>query len=111
MTTTLPLKQENEIQEGMFLRPRDPSNHDQFQEILPWMTPLFCYQMDGRMWVRWSVPPHIGEKLGMHDSACAHCGKHVTTQEDGNYVVDIAWGETSWWLLENGYRLPEVPTP
>lgn len=110
MTTTLTLKQEDDIEDGTFLRPRDPSNHEQFEQILPWMTPLFCYHMEGGAWVRWSVPPHIADSLGMNGAACTCCGK-AAAKDDAGYLVDTAWHETDWWLTANGYALPEGALP
>lgn len=104
----LPRKQESEVEKTVMLRPRNPSDHRQFEEILPWFTPLFVWQDGDIDWVRWSVPQPLAEKMGI-TSGCACCGKE--TQVDGghgDYLVDTAWHETSFWLELNGYALPPV---
>lgn len=114
MTNTLTRKQGSEIPNTFFIRPRDPDDHDQFEEILPWMTPLFVYEMDGIDWVRWAVPPHLAAKMGLDTVGCSCCGgKAETGDGTGGYVVDTAWHETDWFLEANGWARPcsEVNTP
>ena len=106
MTKTLPRKEQSEIEETVFLRPQRPDDHRQFEELLPWCTPLFVYANKGKNWVRWAVPKTIAEKLGLPTEGCVCCGEKTVVQDDGDYHVDTAWHETSWWLTANGYALP-----
>jgi hypothetical protein len=107
VTRVLPRKDVSEIEQTMFIRPRNPDDHRQFHEILPWMTPLFIYHGRGLDWVRWSVPQNLARKLGM-GGGCACCGKDTRKTGDvEDFHVDTAWIETDWWLEANGYRKPE----
>lgn len=109
MNRVLPRKQESEIEPTVLLRSKNPSNHRDFEEILPWFTPLFVWQGKDQDWVRWSVPQPMAEKMGI-TGGCAHCGKDTKIEGDhGDYLVDTAWAETDWWLEANGYSNPGPP--
>lgn len=93
----------------MLLRPRNPADHRQFEEVLPWFTPLFVWHGGGIDWVRWSVPKDMAEKMGIA-GGCVCCGKNDRVEGDmGDYHVDTAWHETDWWLETNGYSNPTAP--
>jgi hypothetical protein len=88
----------------MFLRPRDPDDHRDFERVLPWMTPLFIYQADGQDWVRWSMPKSVAQRMGFN-RGCVCCGESDKVEGDvGDVHVDTALSETDWWLTKNGYR-------
>lgn len=102
----LPHKDGGDVTDTMFLRPRNPDDHRDFNMLLPWLTPLFVYQKHGDYWVRWSMPNSIAAKYGM-DQGCACCGENLTTEGDsGDVHVDTALQETAWWLTANGYAVP-----
>ena len=88
------------------LRPRHPDEHEQFEVILPWFTPLLVYRMDGEEWVRWHVPFSVAEDIGI-TGGCVCCGSGAL-ETDGGFHVDTTWSETDWWLTANGYALPTV---
>lgn len=105
----LPRKHEFEVEPSMILRPRNPDDHRQFAEILPWFTPLYVWEGKGCDWVRWSVPQDMAKRMGI-DGNCACCGKDNKVKGDHDDVlVDTAWHETDWWLEANGYSNPGAP--
>lgn len=105
----LPRKSEDELEPTMFLRPRNPADHRQFEEVLPWFTPLFVWRGGVTDWVRWSVPKEKAQQMGIA-GGCACCGKDERVEGDmSDYHVDTAWHETSWWLEKNGYSHPGPP--
>lgn len=108
MTATLPREDFADLVQTVFLRPRNPDDHREFERLLPWFTPLFVYAMDGDDYVRWHVPTAIGEKMGLDRSGCACCGEKTVIETDTGYHVDTAVVETDWWLTTNGYALPGV---
>lgn len=110
MSKVLPRKHEFEIEPTMLIRTRDPSDHRQFEEILPWFTPLFVWRGKHWDWVRWSVPKDAAERMGL-TGGCVACGHdHTADGEHGDVLIDTAWPETSWWLEANGYTNPDPPT-
>lgn len=108
MTTTLPRESFGDLVQTVFLRPRNPGDHREFERLLPWLTPLFVYAMEGDDYVRWHVPPAIGEQMGLTSSGCACCGEKTVIETDKGFHVDTVWSETGWWLTANGYALPGV---
>jgi len=109
MTITLTRRtfEELDFPQG-FLRPQDPTDHRQFEEILPWMTPRFVYRWRGAEWVRWAVPAATAKRLGL-DEGCVCCGtKPEPLDTEGGLWIDTAWHETSFWLEANGYALPDA---
>jgi hypothetical protein len=106
VTKVLPRKEQSEIEPTVFLRPKDPDDHKQFEELLPWFTPLFLYEMDNADWVRWVVPQSIGRRLGIPEDGCSCCGNKSVVEDGDSYLVDTAWHETDWWLEANGWAYP-----
>ena len=92
------------LSETVRLRPRRPDDHEQFEALLPWFTPVLVYRMNGEEWVRWHVPQSVAENIGI-SGGCACCGEGAA-ESDGGYHVDTAWSETDWWLTRNNYELP-----
>ena len=90
---TLP-RRTGDLAETMFLRPKRPDDHRDFEMVLPWMTPLFVYEQDGEDWVRWSMPHNVGLRFGLN-RGCACCGESETAEGDnGDVHVDTALNET-----------------
>jgi|SRR5882757_5618762 len=88
------------VSHAMFIRPRRPDDHAQFEWLLPQCMPLFIYADErGRDWVRWSLPKTVALKLGW-DMGCECCGntEQATHEPDNAYIIDTAWDETSWFL-------------
>lgn len=111
MAKVLPRKHRAEVKPSVFIRTRNPADRRQFDELLPWFTPLFVYHDETHDidWVRWSVPEQIAAKWGI-DGPCQCCGDKPQTQgEHNDYLVDTAWHETDWWLEANGYSNPDAP--
>jgi hypothetical protein len=94
----------HDLEPTVRLRPRRPDDHEQFKALLPWLTPILVYRLDGEDWVRWHVPRIVGEDIGL-GGGCVCCGSE-TVETDGGFHVDTAWSETDWWLTDNGYELP-----
>jgi hypothetical protein len=89
------------ITEAMFLRPRDPDDHRQFEEVLPQMTPLFIYADEhDRDWVRWSLPRQVAERYGWDGCRCATpgCNKAHPAPGQHSFAVDTAWDEVDWFF-------------
>jgi hypothetical protein len=85
----------------MFLRPRRPDDHREFERLLPQCSPLFVYaDENGRDWVRWSIPRQVAEKMGMGNMQCACCGdtEKQTHASTHSYAVDTAYDEVDWFL-------------
>lgn len=109
MSRVLPRKPETGVGKTMLIRPIDPNEHSQFERILPWFTPLFVWNDSevGHDWVRWSVPKDMAERMGF-GQGCACCGKEAQLEgEHADFLIDTMWSEVSFWLLKNGYSLPE----
>lgn len=98
----LPRLPADALETVMFIRPRNPDNHTQFEWLLPQCTPLFVYaDENGRDWVRWSLPLEVAEKLGwdMRCDAPNCCKTEPGTHRPAHaYLVDTAWDEISWFL-------------
>lgn len=95
----LPVKA-NAYGETMFVRPRNPDDHRQFERLLPRITPLFVYaDEDGREWVRWQVPAEVAIDMGWGDMKCACCGDNSSAiRTEHGTQMDTAWDEISWWF-------------
>lgn len=112
MPTLIPRKEFSELPATMFLRPRRPQDHRDFEMILPWATPQLVYAMNDQDWVRWSIPPEMAEKFGIASGGCVCCGHDaVAVSDDGDYQFDTALHEINWWLAANGYTTPTSPLP
>ena len=94
----------HDLEPTVLLRPRRPDDHEQFEKLLPWFTPILVYRMDDEEWVRWHVPHAVAEDIGIDDSCACWCSGAV--KAEGGFQVDTAWSETDWWLTRNGYELP-----
>lgn len=86
----------------MFIRPRRPDDHRQFEQVLPQCTPLLIYADErGRDWVRWSVPKTVAQRFGW-DMRCTspgcNCTEEATVAPDSSFLVDMAWNEVDWYL-------------
>lgn len=109
MSRVLPRRQESEVVKTMVLRPRNPDDHRDFQRVLPWFTPLFVWRGPTFDWIRWSVPTSFAARMGLV-GACACCGEDTTARgENGDYLIDTAWHEVSWFLEANDYTI-NTPT-
>jgi len=101
VTTTLPRIDRSLVSTVMFIRPRRPDDHAQFEWLLPQCSPLFVYaDENGRDWVRWSLPKHVAEQIGWGDMQCACCGdSHEQTHaSEHSFAVDMAYDEIDWFL-------------
>lgn len=98
--TTLQRRHRALVTEAMFIRPRNPDDHAEFEWLLPQCTPLFVYaDEDGRDWVRWELPQAVAEKLGWGAMRCACCNARGQLVEDSNvFHVDTAEDEVDWYL-------------
>lgn len=97
---TLPRLTRDMVQTAMFIRPRRPDDHREFEQVLPRWTPLFVYaDENGRDWVRWSIPLDMALQMGL-DKGCQCCShmEEVSEAPEHSYLVDTAWDETDWYL-------------
>lgn len=102
---TLPRRNVGDFAETMFLRPREPDDHRELNALLPWLTPLFVYEMNGDLWVRWSMPREVGLSMDL-DRGCKCCGESLVVEGDNDdFHIDTAWKETDWWLTANEYAI------
>lgn len=84
----------------MFIRPRRPDDHEQFEWLLPQCQPLFVYaDARGRDWVRWAVPSPIAQRLGW-SSGCSCCGHTEEASEapQNAFLADMAYDEIDWFM-------------
>jgi hypothetical protein len=99
---TLPRMEHDLIQTAMFIRPRDPDDHRQFEWLLPRCAPMFVYaDENGRDWVRWSIPRAVADQMGWdmkcHDPNCRKT-EEATHEPQHAYVADMAYDEIDWFL-------------
>ena len=101
LVTALPRLDRSMITTTLFLRPRRPDDHREFEMLLPHCTPLFVYaDEDGRDWLRWSLPRVVAEKVGLGDMRCDCCGEPLQGGGDHAVVIDTARDETDWFFDE-----------
>jgi hypothetical protein len=108
VTTTLPRIDRSLVSTAMFIRPRKPEDHGEFEWLLPQCSPLFVYaDENGRDWVRWSLPKQVAEQLGWGEMKCACCGntEEQTHASEHALAVDTAYDEVDWFLNA------DAPTP
>lgn len=87
------------VSEGMFLRPRRPDDHREFEVLLPQLTPLFVYaDEDGRDWVRWSMPNEVARRFGMENMQCDCCNNTHPSPGEHSFTIDTAFDEVDWFL-------------
>ena len=96
--SALPRMTHDKVSETMFLRPRDPSDHRDFQMVLPLMSPLFLYDdEDGKTWLRWSVPMDVAVRFGFN-GGCACCGGRKSTDGAHSITLDTLLSEVEWFF-------------
>jgi hypothetical protein len=95
----MPIVDMHFLPETMFLRPRDPEDHAEWNMILPKSAPLCFYtDEDGSTVLRWDMPRELATAL-FGDLTCECCGEdNVLDNEDGTVAVDTMWDEVSWWF-------------
>lgn len=94
----LPRKDALDVPETMFIRPRRPDDHREFEFLLPQMRPLFVYALDGQDWIRWSLPRSVAVGIGWGDMRCACCGDGTPAGDSESFHVDTALKEVDWFL-------------
>ena len=95
----LPRRDVLDVPETMFIRPRRPQDHADFEYILPRMQPLFVYEDGGENWVRWAIPLALAQEIGWADMRCACCGSDAGPAGDtASFHVDTAFDEVDWYL-------------
>jgi hypothetical protein len=96
----LPRMDRSLVSTVMFVRPRRPDDHTEFEWLLPQCTPLFVYaDENGRDWVRWSLPKEVAAKLGWNmQCACCDHTEPATVEPEHSYAVDMAYDEVDWFL-------------
>lgn len=98
MTNTIPRVNRSLIGDVMFLRPRQPADHREFEQLLPQCTPVLVYaDAAGRDWVRWAIPKPVAQRYGL-DQGCACCGKQEGGETEHARLVDTAYDEVDWYL-------------
>jgi len=95
----LPVKDYRDIPATMFIRPRRPEDHREFEFLLPQMAAVFVYaDEDGDQWVRWEMPRALAREIGWGDMQCACCGDASAVGTEHAVQVDTAWAEVGWWF-------------
>src|SRR5262245_49071154 len=84
----------------MFVRPRRPDDHREFEFLLPRCAPLYVYaDSEGRDWVRWALPKTVAEQLGWGEMRCACCAADTAYHPNDDFVhIDTAYDEVDWYL-------------
>ena len=102
MTARPPRIDRNAYGEAIFVRPRNPADHREFDFLLPQCTVLFVYADErGRDWVRWSLPQAVATELGWGDGKCDCCEQTNEPGVDGAMHFDTALDETDWFFDDN----------
>jgi len=88
-----------DIKETMFVRPKNPDDHAEFEWLLPQCLPMFVYRDGGgRDWVRWALPREVAEQIGWGAMKCACCDTSAAPEDADYFHIDTAYDEVAFFL-------------
>lgn len=99
--TDIPRKGRGDVPPTMFLRPRNPRDHREFEALLPRLEPVLIYaDENGRDWVRWEMAREVAAQMGWGDMKCECCETSAAVGTELAVHLDTAWDEISWFFNE-----------